>query len=73
MINGCHDGQCQEKQISKLLNIAEKLLKMAIEMSSDELKDLFMNLYKEENVSLRAELFPTVPNMKNFSAPCPSL
>lgn len=46
---------------------------MAIEMSSDDLKDLFMNLYKEENVSLRAELFPTVPNMKNFSAPCPSL
>lgn len=46
---------------------------MTIEMSSDELKDLFMNLYKEENVSLRAKLFSTVPNMKNFSALCPSL
>lgn len=73
MINGCQDGHCQEKQISKLLNIAERLLKMTIKMSSDELKDLFMNLYKEENVSPRAKLFPTVPNMKTFSVLGPSL
>lgn len=42
-------------------------------MSSSELKDLFMNLYMEKNVSLRAKLFPTVPNIKNFSALCPFL
>lgn len=46
---------------------------MAIEMSSNELKDLFMNLYMEENVSLRAKLFPAVPNIKNLSTLCPSL
>ena len=33
--------------MSKLLNTAERLLKIAIEMSSNELKDLFMNLYME--------------------------
>lgn len=42
-------------------------------MSSNELKGHFMNLYMEENVSLRAKLFPPVPNIKNFSALCPSL
>lgn len=73
MISNCHNEQSQGKQISKLLNIAERLFKMAIEMSSNELKDLFMNLYMEENLSLRAHLFPTVPNIKNFSALCPSL
>lgn len=44
---------------------------MAIEMSSNELKDLFMNLYMEKNESLRAKLFPTVPNIKNLNLLCP--